>query len=80
MRKKGRVKVNVAKAERALKQLAKKEGVSVETVRHEIEIAISAARKSTDPKAQNFWKSVPRKGEYPTPEEVIVHLAAMTKS
>jgi len=72
--------VNVVKAERALKQLAKKEGVSVETVRHQIEIAIAEARKSTDPKAQAFWKTVPHKGEYPTPEEVIVHLAGMTRN
>lgn len=72
--------MNVVKAERALKQLAKKEGVSVETVRHEIEIAIAEARKSTDPKAQKFWKTVPHKGEYPTPEEVIVHLAGMTRN
>jgi len=72
--------MNTTKAKKALKQLAKREGVSVETVRHEIEIAIAAARKSTDPKARAFWKSVPRKGEYPTPEEVIVHLAGMTKS
>lgn len=72
--------MNVVKAERALKQLAKKEGVSVETVRHQIEIAIAEARKSTDPKAQAFWKTVPHKGEYPTPEEVIVHLAGMTRN
>ncbi len=72
--------MNAAKAERALKQLAKKEGVSVEAVRHEIEIAIAEARKSTDPKAQAFWKAVPHKGEYPTPEEVIVHLAGMTRN
>ena len=72
--------MNTAKAKKALKQLAKREGVSVETVRHEIEIAIAEARKSTDPKAQAFWKSVPHKGEYPTPEEVIVHLAGMTRN
>ncbi len=80
MREKEREKVNVAKAEKALKQLAKKEGVSVETVRREIEIAITEARKSTDPKARAFWKTVPHKGEQPTPEEVIVYLAGMTKN
>lgn len=72
--------MKTTKAKNALKQLAKQEGVSVETVRHEIEIAIAEARKSTDPKAQAFWKTVPRKGEYPTPEEVIVHLAGMTRN
>ena len=72
--------MKTTKAKNVLKQLAKQEGVSVETVRHEIEIAIAAARKSTDPKAQAFWKSVPHKGEQPTPEEVIVHIAGMTKN
>lgn len=52
----------------------------METVRREIEIAITEARKSTDPKARAFWKTVPHKGEQPTPEEVIVYLAGMTKN
>lgn len=72
--------MNTIKVKKALKQLAKKEGVSVETVRHEIEIAIAEARKNTDPKARAFWKTVPHKGEQPTPEEVIVYLAGMTRN
>jgi hypothetical protein len=72
--------VDVYKAERALEQIAKKNHVSVATVRHEIEIAIAAASKNTDPKIQAFWKSVPHKREYPTPEEVIAYIADMTKN
>lgn len=72
--------MDVTKAEKALKKLAQKEGVSVETVRREIENAITAAQRSTDPQAQKFWKSVPRKGERPTPEEVIVYIAGLTKT
>ncbi|MGD8401121.1 MAG: sporulation initiation factor Spo0A [Bacillota bacterium] len=45
-----------------------------------IELAIAVALKSTDPKAQEFWKSVTRKGEHPTPEEVIVYIVKMTKN
>jgi len=71
--------MNIKKAEKALQQLAKKEGISVEAVRREIELAIAAARESSDPAAQAFWKSVPHKGEYPTPEEVIVHIAKKVK-
>lgn len=52
----------------------------MDTVRYEIEIAIFAASNCTDPKVQAFWESVPRKGERPTPEEVIVYLADMTKN
>ena len=72
--------MDVTKAERALKKLAQKEGVSVETVRREIENAIAAAQRRTDPQAQKFWKSVPCKGERPTPEEVIVYIAGLTKT
>jgi len=71
--------MNIKKAEKALQQLAKKESISVEAVRREIELAIAAARESPDPAAQAFWKSVPHKGEYPTPEEVIVHIAKKVK-
>jgi len=69
--------MKVKKAEKALRQIAEKEGVSVEEVRREIEIAINAARENPDANIQAFWKHIPRKGEWPTPEEVIVHIASM---
>ena len=80
IRKKGWYKMNLAQAENALKQLAQDEGVSTDTVRHEIEIAITAASNSTAPQAQAFWKSIPHNGEWPTPEEVIVHIVKMMKN
>ena len=72
--------MDVSKAKKALKHLAKRESVSLDTVRHEIEIAIAEALKSPDPKARAFWKSVPHKGECPTPEEVIAFIADMPKN
>lgn len=64
-------------AKKAIKAVASKNGISVETVRHELEVAIAAARENTDPKVQAFWNSVPHKGETLTPEEVIAYIAGM---
>ena len=71
--------MDTAKAKKALKKLAKPKGISERAVRHEIEIAIQEAMKSPDPQAQAFWKSIPHKGEQPTPEEVIAYIVDMVK-
>ena len=71
--------MDTAKAKKALKKLARREGVSEERVRHEIEIAIAEAMKSSEPQAQAFWRTIPHKGEQPTPEEVIVYIAGMVQ-
>ena len=71
--------MNTEKAKKALKKLAKQKGLSEATVKHEIEIAIAEAMKSTEPQAQAFWKAIPHKGERPTPEEVITYIADMVK-
>ena len=60
-----------------LKTVADNNGVSVETVRHEIEVAIAAARENTDPNVRAFWNDLPCKGETPTPEEVIAYITGM---
>ena len=64
-------------AKKALESVAKKNGVSVEEVRREIEIVIAAAKANSDPEIQAFWISIPHKGEIPTPEEVNLHLVEM---
>jgi hypothetical protein len=71
--------MDTAKAKKALKKLAKQKGINEGAVRQEIEIAIQEAMKSPDPQAQAFWKSIPHKGEQPTPEEVIAYIADMVK-
>lgn len=71
--------MDTAKAKKALKKLAKQKGVSVESVRHEIEIAITEGMKSPEPQAQSFWKYIPCKGRKPTPEEVITCIINMMK-
>lgn len=64
-------------AQKSLEAVAKMNGVSVEAVKQEIELAIAVARENSDPKVQAFWSSVPHKGKAPTPEEVIAYIAAM---
>lgn len=54
-----------------LEIVAEKEGVSVEEVRREIQLAIDDAMKNPDPKIQEQWRRIPKKGKKPTPEEVI---------
>lgn len=54
-----------------LEIVAEKEGVSVEEVRREIQLAIDDAMKNPDPKIQAQWRKIPKKGKKPTPEEVI---------
>lgn len=67
--------MNKRKMERLLKKIAKKNGVSVEEVRRDIDAAISIGGGNPDPKIQAFWGSIPSKGDKLTPEEVIAHIA-----
>lgn len=71
--------MDIGKAKRAIKNLAKQKGISEKEVRQEIEIAIAEGMKSTEPQARAFWETIPHKGEKPTPEEVIAYIADMTK-
>ena len=63
--------------ERILRQIAENNGMSIVDVRREIELAIEEARENPDVSIQAFWKSVPRKGDKPTIEEVILHIAGI---
>jgi len=64
---------------KAFQKIAKEQGVSVETVRHEIDFAITAAQENPDPQIKAFWQSIPRKGEKVTPEDVIAHIVGIAK-
>jgi len=61
----------------ALRQVAKNNGVSVATILREINLVMEDAQKNPDPNIQAFWKSAPRKGGKPTPEEIITHIAGI---
>ena len=62
-------------AENALRQIAEREGTTVDAIREEIRAAIAMGRKDSNPAARAFWQSFPCEGSEPTPEEVILRLA-----
>ncbi len=60
-------------ARRALEEIARREGTSVEHVRKHIQVAIISGMTSPDPNVRAEWEKIPRAGEYPTPEELIAY-------
>lgn len=71
--------MDIEKAKKAIKKLAKEKGISEDAVRHDIKFAIAEGMKSPEPKAQLFWKTIPHEGDKPRPEEVIADIADIAK-
>lgn len=67
-------------AERAIQELAIREGKTVEYIRSQMKLAMLSGLCNPDPKVQENWKRIPCKGEVPTPEEIITFLAAHAKA
>ena len=63
------------KASRFLQLIALREGIPVEQVRKQIQLAMLGGLASRDPAVKARWQSIPRAGDVPTPEEVIAHCA-----
>lgn len=59
-----------------LEYLARREGVSVEEIRYEMDRVIRLGFLSADPQVRAKWNAMPCKGEMPTPEEVVEYLSA----
>lgn len=68
------------KAYGILKDIANENGVSLENVMKEIEIAIIAGMSNSDPRIQAFWRNVPKKGDIPTPVELIAYISKICES
>lgn len=66
-------------AEKAIQEVAMREGITVEEVRKEMKKAMLVGLCSQDPAIQEKWKRVPCKGEVPTPEELITYMAENVK-
>lgn len=58
-----------------IEKVAYYHGVTVNEVSEEIASAIRLAMEDSSPSAQAFWQLVPREGDVPTPEDVIICLA-----
>jgi len=63
------------KAEKALKVLAERDGVTVDYVREKIQEAIDMGIADPHPPRKQFWAAIPHKGDCPSPEDVICFLA-----
>ncbi len=62
-------------AESAIRKIAEREGVSVDSVRKHIQLAMLNGLCSNDPQIKAFWDRVPRTSTVPTPEELITYLS-----
>lgn len=62
-------------AENTIKKIADREGITVESVRKQMQMAMLNGLCSTNPEIKAFWDSIPRKKEVPTPEELIMYLS-----
>lgn len=60
---------------RAIAEVARREGKSVEYIRSEMKKTMQAATNNPDPKIQELWRQIPCKGDVPEPEEFIVYMA-----
>lgn len=54
-----------------IKEIAQKENRTEREVRQDIAAAIAAGMANPDPQVQAVWRTIPYRGEVPTPEEVI---------
>ncbi|MEG2512226.1 MAG: sporulation initiation factor Spo0A C-terminal domain-containing protein [Acetivibrio sp.] len=60
--------------EKAIFYLARKNGVTEDEIRRELEKAIEIGMSSTDQEVQKHWKEMSCNGRRPTPEEMISYL------
>ncbi|HHY27929.1 MAG TPA: sporulation initiation factor Spo0A [Desulfitobacterium dehalogenans] len=59
-------------------RIAAEHNTTVEEIRREIETAIQVGFNHPDPKVQAQWAKIPRKGEMPTPDELITYIVRQT--
>lgn len=67
--------MNRKEAEKALRILAARDGVTAGYVRAKIQNAIDIGMANLDPHIRAYWKAIPHHGERPTPEDVICFIA-----
>ncbi len=60
-------------------RIAAKHNTTVEEVRREMEATIRAGFNNPDPKVQAQWAKIPRKGDIPTPDELITYVVRQAK-
>ena len=63
------------KARRAIRAIAKQEGLSIKEVRREIKYAMELAQQCKSPCAVSYWNQLSQGRTGPTPEDVIESLS-----
>lgn len=58
----------------AIQEIAKKQGITEQEVLASMQEALDEGMRSPDPAVQTAWRSIPHKGEKPTPQEVLEHI------
>lgn len=62
-----------------IKQIAKENHTTPEKVRREMEAAIEAGKRSSDPAVQARWAAILHKGSEVTLEDVIYYIAKLAE-
>ena len=62
-------------ADAALREVARKNHITVDEVRKEIRLAMIAAMCDPDPAIQRVWREIPHAGDLLTPEDLITYIA-----
>ena len=62
-------------ADAALREVARKNHITVDEVRKEIQLAMIAAMCDPDPSVQKRWREIPHTGDTITPEDLITYIA-----
>lgn len=62
-------------ADAALREVARKNHITVDEVRKEIRLAMIAAMCDPDPAIQRVWREIPCAGAALTPEDLITYIA-----
>ena len=64
---------------KAIKKIARQEGVSAESVYEEIRRAVIEGFNNLDPEVQEYWRKIAPDGNIPAPEKVIEILTGEIK-
>ena len=62
-------------ADAALREVARKNHITVDEVRKEIQLAMIAAMCDSGPAIQRVWREIPCTGAALTPEDLITYIA-----
>lgn len=72
-------KKNQRRASRAVRTVARKESLSLDSVRKEMKTAIAEGMSNPDPAIKEIWKEIACNGEVPEPEDVIAWVVEQVK-